>query len=121
MYTHMHDLVLHWSVRRCELHPNTYTSVIGISMYIMCVGCFFIAAIMFTDSHSHSPSDWTPFTPSFPPLFAPCDTTPTGVQLVTPTQTHPLNPHGTVPCVDTVAILSHLSAPCDIIIISLYT
>ena len=30
----------------------------------LCVGCFFIAAIMFADfhSHSHSPSDWTQYT-----------------------------------------------------------
>ena len=30
----MHDLVLHWSVRRSELHPITYTSVIGINIYV---------------------------------------------------------------------------------------
>ena len=105
-------------VCRCELHPNTHTSVFRINMYIMCVGCFFIAAIMFADSHSRSPSDWTPFTPSFPPPL-PLVTPHQGVPLVTPTQTHPLNPHCTVPCVDTVAILPLLSAPHDIIIISL--
>ena len=32
-----------------------------------------IIIILFTDpqSPSHSPLDWTPFTPSFPPLFPP--------------------------------------------------
>ena len=80
-------------VCRHEFHPIAYTSVIGINyIYIMCVGCFFIAAIMFTDSHSHSPSDWTPFTPSFPPPL-PLVTPPLGGPLVTPTQTHPLNPY----------------------------
>ena len=71
---YMHGLVLHWSVCRCEFHPITHTPVIGINIYRMLLTVSSLQLyIMFTDSHSHFPSDWTSFTPS---TFAPCDTSP---------------------------------------------
>jgi len=113
---YMHGLVLHWSVWISSNYIYTLPSLGTIYTYMYMIVCWLFLScsyhVHWFRSHSHSHLDWTP---SFPPLFAPRDTT----SRCTTIASHLT--HTVLFRVNTVAILSLLSVPHDIIIISLYT
>ena len=59
--------IVEWACVKCIL--LFYSGMINI---ICTVTVSAIIPVVYIDSHSYFPLDWTPFTPSIPSLFSPC-------------------------------------------------